>query len=114
MKNTYQNIWIRKSLPKKLIRHYSPYDEDYEYRSTRENVYSQYSTDGVIPVEGYSYIKEFQVSEYSAKENELENISLDDAFNINLKDYVLNVMEAKKNSDKKVQKNTLQIIEFIE
>lgn len=90
----------KEELTKKLIEHYSPYDEDYEYRSTRENVYSQYSTDGVIPVEGYSYIKGFQVSEYSAKENELENISLDDAFNINLKDYVLNVIEAKKNSDK--------------
>ncbi len=90
----------KEELTKKLIEHYSPYDEDYEYRSTRENVYSQYSTDGVIPVEGYSYIKGFQVSEYSAKENELENISLDDAFNINLKDYVLNVIEAKKISDK--------------
>lgn len=90
----------KEELTKKLIEHYSPYDEDYEYRSTRENVYSQYSTDGVILVEGYSYIKGFQVSEYSAKENELENISLDDAFNINLKDYVLNVIEAKKISDK--------------
>ena len=90
----------KEELTKKLIEHYSPYDEDYEYRSTRENVYSQYSNDGVILVEGYSYIKGFQVSEYSAKENELENISLDDAFNINLKDYVLNVIEAKKISDK--------------
>ena len=90
----------KEELTKKLIEHYSPYDEDYEYRSTRENVYSQYSTDGAIPVEGYSYIKGFQVSEYSAKENELENISLDYAFNINLKDYVLNVIKAKKISDK--------------
>lgn len=90
----------KEELTEKLIEHYSPYDEDYEYRSTRENMYSQYSTDGVIPVEGYSYIKGFQVSEYSAKENELENISLDDVFNINLKDYVLNVIEAKKISDK--------------
>lgn len=90
----------KEELTKKLIEHYSPYDEDYEYRSTRENVYSQYSTDGVIPVEGYSYIKGFQVSEYSVKEKELENLSLDDTFSINLKDYVLNVIEAKKNSDK--------------
>ena len=93
----------KEELTKKLIEHYSAYDEDYEYRSTRENVYSQYLTDGVIPVEGYSYIKGFQVSEYSVKEKDLENMSLDDTFSINLKDYVLNVIEANKNGNESVK-----------
>ena len=93
----------KEELTEKLIEHYSPYgDEDETYdekRTTYKRVNYQYPDDGVITVEGYNYIKKFQVYEYDINEENLESVSLYDTFNINLKDYVLGLIEANKNGD---------------
>ena len=93
----------KEELTKKLIEHYSPYgDEGETYdekRTTYKRVNYQYPDDGVITVEGYNYIKKFQVYEYDINEENLESVSLYDTFNINLKDYVLGLIEANKNGD---------------
>lgn len=93
----------KEELTEKLIEHYSPYgDEDETYdekRTTYKRVNYQYPDDGVITVEGYNYIKKFQVYEYDINEENLESVSLYDTFNINLKDYVIGLIEANKNGD---------------
>ena len=93
----------KEELTEKLIEHYSPYgDEDETYdekRTTYKRVNYQYPDDGVITVEGYNCIKKFQVYEYDINEENLESVSLYDTFNINLKDYVLGLIEANKNGD---------------
>lgn len=93
----------KEELTEKLIEHYSPYgDEDETYdekRTTYKRVNYQYPDDGVITVEGYNYIKKFQVYEYDINEENLESVSLYDTFNMNLKDYVLGLIEANKNGD---------------
>ena len=93
----------KEELTEKLIEHYSPYgDEDETYdekRTTYKRVNYQYPDDGVITVEGYNYIKKFQVYEYDINEENLESVSLYDTFNINLKDYVLGLKKANKNGD---------------
>ena len=93
----------KEELTEKLIEHYSPYgDEDETYdekRTTYKRVNYQYPDDGVITVEGYNRIKKFQVYEYDINEENLESVSLYDTFNINLKDYVLGLIEANKNGD---------------
>lgn len=93
----------KEELTEKLIEHYSPYgDEDETYdekRTTYKRVNYQYPDDGVITVEGYNCIKKFKVYEYDVNEKQLENISIDDTFSINLKYYVLGLIEANKNGD---------------
>lgn len=93
----------KEELTEKLIEHYSPYgDEDETYdekRTTYKRVNYQYPDDEVITVEGYNCIKKFQVYEYDINEENLESVSLYDTFNINLKDYVLGLIEANKNGD---------------
>lgn len=93
----------KEELTKKLIEHYSPYgDEGETYdekRTTYKRVNYQYPDDGVITVEGYNRIKKFQVYEYDINEENLESVSLYDTFNINLKDYVIGLIEANKNGD---------------
>lgn len=93
----------KEELTEKLIEHYSPYgDEGETYdekRTTYKRVNYQYPDDGVITVEGYNYIKKFQVYEYDINEENLESVSLYDTFNINLKDYVVGLIEANKNGD---------------
>lgn len=93
----------KEELTKKLIEHYSPYgDEGETYdekRTTYKRVNYQYPDDGVITVEGYNHIKKFQVYEYDINEENLESVSLYDTFNINLKDYVIGLIEANKNGD---------------
>ncbi len=93
----------KEELTEKLIEHYSPYgDEDETYdekRTTYKRVNYQYPDDGVITVEGYNCIKKFQVYEYDINEENLESVSLYDTFNINLKDYVIGLIEANKNGD---------------
>ena len=93
----------KEELTKKLIEHYSPYgDEGETYdekRTTYKRVNYQYPDDGVITVEGYNCIKKFKVYEYDVNEKQLENISIDDTFSINLKYYVLGLIEANKNGD---------------
>ena len=95
--------YLPKYLDKELIEHYSPYgDEDETYdekRTTYKRVNYQYPDDEVITVEGYNCIKKFQVYEYDINEENLESVSLYDTFNINLKDYVLGLIEANKNGD---------------
>ncbi len=98
----------KEELTEKLIEHYSPYgDEDETYdekRTTYKRVNYQYPDDGVITVEGYNYIKKFQVYEYDINEENLESVSLYDTFNINLKDYVLGLIEANKNGDESAKR----------
>lgn len=93
----------KEELTEKLIEHYSPYgDEDETYdekRTTYKRVNYQYPDDEVITVDGYNCIKKFQVYEYDINEENLESVSLYDTFNINLKDYVLGLIEANKNGD---------------
>ena len=93
----------KEELTKKLIEHYSPYgDEGETYdekRTTYKRVNYQYPDDGVITVEGYNRIKKFKVYEYDINEENLESVSLYDTFNINLKDYVIGLIEANKNGD---------------
>lgn len=93
----------KEELTEKLIEHYSPYGdkgETYdEKRTTYKRVNYQYPDDGVITVEGYNCIKKFQVYEYDINEENLESVSLYDTFNINLKDYVIGLIEANKNGD---------------
>ena len=93
----------KEELTEKLIEHYSPYgDEDETYdekRTTYKRVNYQYPDDGVITVEGYNCIKKFKVYEYDINEENLESVSLYDTFNINLKDYVIGLIEANKNGD---------------
>ena len=93
----------KEELTEKSIEHYSPYgDEDETYdekRTTYKRVNYQYPDDEVITVEGYNCIKKFQVYEYDINEENLESVSLYDTFNINLKDYVLGLIEANKNGD---------------
>lgn len=93
----------KEELTEKLIEHYSPYgDEDETYdekRTTYKRVNYQYPDDGVITVEGYNCIKKFKVYEYDVNEKQLENISIDDTFSINLKYYVFGLIEANKNGD---------------
>lgn len=93
----------KEEFTEKLIEHYSPYgDEDETYdekRTTYKRVNYQYPDDEVITVEGYNCIKKFQVYEYDINEENLESVSLYDTFNINLKDYVLGLIEANKNGD---------------
>lgn len=93
----------KEELTEKLIEHYSPYgdeDETYDEKiTTYKRVNYQYPDDGVITVEGYNCIKKFQVYEYDINEENLESVSLYDTFNINLKDYVLGLIEANKNGD---------------
>ena len=93
----------KEELTEKLIEHYSPYDDEGETydekRTTYKRVNYQYPDDGVITVEGYNSIKKFQVYEYDINEENLESVNLYDAFNINLKDYVLGLIEANKNGD---------------
>lgn len=93
----------RDELTEKLIEHYSPYDDEYETydekRTTYKKVNYQYPNDAVITVEGYNRIKKFQAYEYDVNEKQLENISIDDTFSINLKYYVLGLIEANKNGD---------------
>lgn len=93
----------KEELTKKLIEHYSPYgDEGETYdekRTTYKRVNYQYPDDGVITVEGYNRIKKFKVYEYDINEKNLESVSLYDTFNINLKDYVIGLIEANKNGD---------------
>lgn len=93
----------KEELTEKLIEHYSPYgDEGETYdekRTTYKRVNYQYPDDGVITVEGYNRIKKFKVYEYDIKEENLESVSLYDTFNINLKDYVVGLIEANKNGD---------------
>ena len=93
----------KEELTEKLIEHYSPYgDEDETYdekRTTYKRVNYQYPDDGVITVEGYNRIKKFKVYEYDINEENLESVSLYDTFNINLKDYVVGLIEANKNGD---------------
>ena len=93
----------KEELTEKLIEHYSPYgDEGETYdekRTTYKRVNYQYPDDGVITVEGYNRIKKFKVYEYDINEENLESVSLYDTFNINLKDYVLGLIEANKNGD---------------
>ena len=93
----------KEELTEKLIEHYSPYGnegETYdEKRTTYKRVNYQYPDDGVITVEGYNRIKKFQVYEYDINEENLESVSLYDTFNINLKDYVIGLIEANKNGD---------------
>ena len=73
-------------------------------RTTYKRVNYQYPDDGVITVEGYNYIKKFQVYEYDINEENLESVSLYDTFNINLKDYVLGLIEANKNGDESAKR----------
>ena len=93
----------KEELTKKLIENYSPYgDEGETYdekRTTYKRVNYQYPDDGVITVEGYNRIKKFKVYEYDINEENLESVSLYDTFNINLKDYVIGLIEANKNGD---------------
>lgn len=93
----------KEELTEKLIEHYSPYgDEGETYdekRTTYKRVNYQYPDDGVITVEGYNRIKKFKVYEYDINEENLESVSLYDTFNINLKDYVIGLIEANKNGD---------------
>lgn len=93
----------KEELTEKLIEHYSPYgDEGETYdekRTTYKRVNYQYPDDGVITVEGYNRIKKFKVYEYNINEENLESVSLYDTFNINLKDYVIGLIEANKNGD---------------
>lgn len=93
----------KEELTKKLIEHYSPYgDEGETYdekRTTYKRVNYQYPDDGVITVEGYNRIKKFKFYEYDINEENLESVSLYDTFNINLKDYVIGLIEANKNGD---------------
>ena len=93
----------KEELTEKLIEHYSPYgDEDETYdekRTTYKRVNYQYPDDEVITVEGYNCIKKFKVYEYDINEENLESVSLYDTFNINLKDYVVGLIEANKNGD---------------
>lgn len=93
----------KEELTEKLIEHYSPYgDEGETYdekRTTYKRVNYQYPDDGVITVEGYNRIKKFKVYEYDINEKNLESVSLYDTFNINLKDYVIGLIEANKNGD---------------
>jgi len=93
----------KEELTKKLIEHYSPYgDEGETYdekRTTYKRVNYQYPDDGVITVEGYNRIKKFKVYEYDINGENLESVSLYDTFNINLKDYVIGLIEANKNGD---------------
>ncbi len=93
----------KEELTEKLIEHYSPYgDEGETYdekRTTYKRVNYQYPDDGVITVEGYNRIKKFKVYEYDINEENLESVSLYDTFNINLKDYVVGLIEANKNGD---------------
>lgn len=93
----------KEELTEKLIEHYSPYgDEDETYdekRTTYKRVNYQYPDDGVITVEGYNRIKKFKVYEYDINGENLESVSLYDTFNINLKDYVIGLIEANKNGD---------------
>lgn len=93
----------KEELTKKLIEHYSPYDDEGETydekRTTYKRVNYQYPDDGVITVEGYNRIKKFKVYEYDINEENLESVSLYDTFNINLKDYVIGLIEANKNGD---------------
>ena len=93
----------KEELTKKLIEHYSPYgDEGETYdekRTTYKRVNYQYPDDGVITVEGYNRIKKFKVYEYDINEENLECVSLYGTFNINLKDYVIGLIEANKNGD---------------
>lgn len=93
----------KEELTEKLIEHYSPYGDEGEMydekRTTYKRVNYQYPDDGVITVEGYNRIKKFKVYEYDINEENLESVSLYDTFNINLKDYVIGLIEANKNGD---------------
>ena len=93
----------KEELTEKLIEHYSPYGDKVETydekRTTYKRVNYQYPDDGVITVEGYNRIKKFKVYEYDINEENLESVSLYDTFNINLKDYVIGLIEANKNGD---------------
>ena len=93
----------RDELTEKLIEHYSPYDDEYETYDEKRTAYKkvnyQYPNDAVITVEGYNRIKKFQAYEYDVNEKQLENISIDDTFSINLKYYVIGLIEANKNGD---------------
>lgn len=78
-------------------------DTDYSY-GIYDTKYISYELpkDGVTYVADYSYIQEIHTSYY--KNNDLEDLSLNDVFSVNIKEYILNVIKENEKSENDAQK----------